>query len=162
MKQVFVSWIIFHLNNFPCLHNLCQPYLLSHIIWPYPLCHSIPHPPPHPYPPTTPPFYSVFYFYGSSNTTSITFPFFLYFLSYQMSDLFSRITYCCPTSNISSYRILSWILILDVSLGIVLQNHLITLINVPLTQILINKIMTFLLPPTPPADFQRCHLPMTY
>ena len=110
------------------------------------MCQFLPHPPPCPPPPTTPPLSSISYLSDFSNIIPIAPTFLLYLLSYPTSDFFSSTTYPSSSPYIFSSRILSRILIYDVTLVLFLQNHVITFINIPLPQLLLNQllILTFI------------------
>ena len=110
------------------------------------MCQFLPHPPPCPPPPTTPPLSSISYLSDFSNTIPIAPTFLLYLLSYPTSDFFSSTTYPSSSPYIFSSRILSRILIYDVTLVLFLQNHVITFIDIPLPQLLLNQllILTFI------------------
>ena len=98
------------------------------------------HPPLHPHPPTTPPLSSILSLYGYSNTNPVTLPLLLEYLSYPMSDLLYSIKYPPPYPNIYSSIRLPQIRILDVPLVLILQNHLINIINGTLPQLLLNQL----------------------
>ena len=138
-----MSGILFYFTHYPCIHHLYEPSPPSPHVWIPILFNFLFHTPTHP--PTTPPLYYFLSLSGLVNTTYITLPFVLYLFSYPMSDFFYRTTYRSSSPDISSNSIFSRILIPDVVLVRVLQNHIITLINIHVPQLLLVKLLLLLL-----------------